>query len=104
MSNGAAARGRLPSASSSPGLWRPQYVYWVGTHQESLEELLPGSRRLTQRQVGLLYGHGGQIIYEWIQDAKDPAVEAGMIVLGAAAAAFLYRRASLPDETHNRWP
>jgi len=75
------------------------YVYWIGVHptQPSVEDLLPGSRRLTQRQVGLLYGHGGQIVYEWMQDARRPDVKAVIILLGAAIAAYLYVRLSSND-------
>jgi hypothetical protein len=75
------------------------YVYWLGIHpaQPSLEDLLPGSKRLTQRQVGLLYGHSGQIVYEWMQDARRPEVKALIILLGAAISAYLYVRLSGSD-------
>ena len=81
------------------GVLVASYVYWIGIHptQPSVEDLLPGSKRLAQRQVGLLYGHGGQIVYEWMQDARRPDVRAVIILIGAAIAAYLYVRLSSND-------
>jgi hypothetical protein len=83
------------------GLVTAGYVYWIGTHrtEPTLEELLPGSARLTQRQVGVLYGHSGQIVYEWLEDAKRPGAKATMIVIAAAILAYVYARMSLSSDT-----
>jgi hypothetical protein len=82
------------------GLAAAAYAYWSGVRaQPSLEELLPGSERLTKRQVGMLYGHGGQIVYDWIQDARRPGTVAALIVIGAALAAFVFVRLSHSEET-----
>jgi len=89
----------IASAIMALGVLVAGYVYWIGIHpaQPALEDLLPGSKRLTQRQVGLLYGHSGQIVYEWMQDARRPDVKAVIILAGAAIAAFLYVRLSSND-------
>jgi hypothetical protein len=83
------------------GVLSAGYVYWLGVYRAgpSVEDLLPGSERLTQRQVGMLYGHGGQIVYDWIQDAKSPAGKASLLVAGAVATAVLYARFALGSQT-----
>jgi hypothetical protein len=51
----------------------------------------------------MLYGHSGQIVYEWIQDAKSPAGKAALLVAGAVATAVLYTRFALGNQTPDHW-
>lgn len=46
----------------------------------TIEELLPGYRQANDRQIGILYGQGGVILSDWVDDLTDPETEA---VIGA---------------------
>jgi hypothetical protein len=69
-------------------------TYWLETrHAEpSIEELLPGSRAAAARQTGMLYGHGVQSLWEIYLDLKEPAGQAGLILLGAGVGCAIYLR------------
>lgn len=76
-------------------------VYWIETYraEPSIEELLPGTTAANSRQVGLLYGHGVQSLWEVYQDLKQPGGQALMVAAVAGlAAAGCFRVAWLRDQ------
>lgn len=75
-------------------------IYWLETSraEPTIEDLLPGTTAANSRQVGLLYGHGVQSLWEVYQELKRPAGQAAMVAaLSAVIAAGCFRVAWLRE-------
>jgi hypothetical protein len=75
-------------------------VYWLETRsaEPTIEELLPGTAAANARQVGLLYGHGVQSLWEVYQEMKQPAGQAVMVAaISGLATAGCFRAAWLRE-------
>ena len=73
-------------------------MYWFETYRAgpTIEDLLPGTRAANARQIGLLYGHGVESLWEVYQELKEPAGQAmtviaisGLVAAGCFRAAWL---------------
>ena len=83
------------------GLGAAGLLYWLETRRTGpgIEELMPGYARANSRQIGVFYGHAGEVMWGWRQTLADPATQAGLIVfLTAAAAGICFRIAWLEAE------
>jgi hypothetical protein len=76
-------------------------IYWLRTYhaEPTIEDLIPGTTAANSRQVGLLYGHAVQSLWEIYQELKQPAAQAvivaalsGLIAAGCFRAAWLRER------------
>jgi len=70
------------------------FVYRIGvaTHEPTIEELLPGTTRIVERERGILFGPLGIEMFRWFQALQEPAGQAGLVVLcGVIGAAALYQ-------------
>jgi len=65
-------------------------VYWLETRaaHPTLEELMPGSSQANSRQMGILYGHAGVVMWEWREQLMRPRTQAGIIIAAASIVAF----------------
>ncbi|HEY7792062.1 MAG TPA: hypothetical protein VIC33_16225 [Vicinamibacterales bacterium] len=54
----------------------------------SIEQLLPGYTKAQQRQMGILYGKGGVVLSNWVEELMDPEVEARIGAIAALLFAF----------------
>lgn len=72
------------------------FVYHIGVanHVPTIEELLPGTTRIVERERGILFGRMGIEMFRWFQALQEPAGQAGLVVLlGVIGAAALYQAA-----------
>ena len=72
------------------------FVYRIGVanHVPTTEELLPGTKRIVERQRGILFGPMGIEMFRWFEALQEPAGEAGLLVLlGVIGAAACYQMA-----------
>lgn len=71
-------------------------VYRVGVanHAPTLEEVLPGTTAIVERQRGILYGRAGIRMFRWLDELEEPAGQAGLlVVIGFIGAAACYQAA-----------
>jgi hypothetical protein len=72
------------------------FVYRIGvaTHEPTIEELLPATTRIVERERGILFGSMGVEMFRWFQALQAPAGQAGLVVLiGVIGAAAFYQAA-----------
>lgn len=83
------------------GLASAGLLYWVETRnaQPGLEDLMPGYSRAASRQMGIFYGHAGELMWEWREALAQPDNQA-LIVAGLSVIIALacYRVAWLDEE------
>lgn len=83
------------------GLLSAGGLYWLETRNPgpSLDDLMPGYSAAASRQMGIMYGQAGILMFELRQQLERPAVQAGLIVAVSALLALgCFRVASLDDE------
>lgn len=76
-------------------------LYWLETRNPgpSLDDLMPGYSRSASRQMGIMYGQAGVLMFELRQQLDRPEVQAGLIVVvSGLIAAGCFRVAWLDDE------
>jgi hypothetical protein len=69
-------------------------VYRVGVANRgpTVEELLPGTTAIVERQRAILFGRSGVTMFRWFEALQEPAGQAGLlIVLGVIGAAACYQ-------------
>lgn len=83
------------------GLLSSAALYWLETRntQPGLEDLIPGYSQAASRQMGIFYGHAGELMWEWRQWLARPENQA-LIVAGLSIVVSLacYRIAWLDEE------
>ncbi len=70
------------------------FVYRVGvaTHEPTIEELLPGTTRIVERERGILFGRMSIEMFRWFEALQQPAGQAGLLVLvGVIGAVACYQ-------------
>jgi uncharacterized protein YjeT (DUF2065 family) len=83
------------------GLLSAGALYWLETRnqQPGIEDLIPGYSRNASRQMGIFYGHAGELMWEWRQWFARPENQACLVAgLAIVIAAICYRVAWLDDE------
>jgi hypothetical protein len=73
-------------------------VYRVGVANRgpSVEELLPGTAAIVERQRFILFGRTGVEMFRWFEALQEPAGQAGLLVVaGLIAAATCYQVAHI---------
>jgi hypothetical protein len=105
--------GRRPQAAPVPGR-RPRVVgvcvlvlglgtaglvYELETRNAapSMEDLVPGYSQANSRQMGIYYGHAGEIMWGWREDLARPGVQAAIIIAIASLVALGCFRAAWLD-------
>lgn len=76
-------------------------LYWLETRnpEPSLDDLMPGYTRSESRQMGIMYGQAGVLMFDLRQQLDRPEVQAGLIVVvSGLIAAGCFRVAWLDDE------
>jgi hypothetical protein len=69
-------------------------IYRLGVAHDtpSMEELLPGSAAVAERQRYILFGRTGVSMFRWFEALQEPAGQAGLVVAaGLIAAAACYQ-------------
>jgi len=72
------------------------FVYRIGVanHVPTIEELLPGTTRIVERERGILFGPLGVEMFRWFEALQEPSGQAGLVVLlGVIGAAACYQAA-----------
>jgi hypothetical protein len=70
------------------------FVYRIGVANRvpTIEELLPGTMKVVERERGILFGRMGIEMFRWFEALQEPAGQAGLLVLlGVIAAAACYQ-------------
>jgi hypothetical protein len=63
----------------------------------SMDDLMPGYSQANSRQMGLYYGHAGEVMWGWREDLARPGVQAGIIIAIASLVALGCFRAAWLD-------
>lgn len=69
-------------------------VYRIGVAHDAptVEELLPGTAAIAERQRFILFGRTGVAMFRWFEALQEPAGQAGLVVvIGFIAAAACYQ-------------
>jgi hypothetical protein len=70
------------------------YRVAVATYEPTLEELLPDSSAVIERQRGILFGRTGAVLFRWWEAAQRPAGLAILVIAaGVIGAAVFYQAA-----------
>ena len=72
------------------------FVYRIGVanHEPTIEELLPDTTRVVERERGILFGPMGIEMFHWLQALQAPVGQAGLVLLvGVIGAAACYQAA-----------
>jgi hypothetical protein len=72
------------------------FVYRIGIANRvpTIEELLPGTMKVVERERGILFGRMGIEMFRWFEALQEPAGQAGLLVLvGVIGAAACYQAA-----------
>ena len=72
------------------------FVYHIGVanHVPTIEELIPGTTRIVERERGILYGRTFVEMFRVYEALQEPAGEAALVVLiGIIGAAICYQAA-----------
>jgi len=69
-----------------------------------MEDLMPGYSEANSRQMGIYYGHAGEIMWGWREDLARPEVQAGIIIAIAGVVALGCFRAAWLDAEDARQP
>jgi len=66
-------------------------IYWLGSRSQDLnnDPAMLGYNRAETRQMGLLYGKSGLLMDDWLNDLKQPGVQALIILAFSAVIAFV---------------
>ena len=88
------------------GLVAAGLVYWIGTHRRepAIEDLIPNYSAANSRQMGLMYGHSGELMWEGVEALKQPGTQAVVLVIIAGLAAAVCFRIAWLDEDHAKDP
>jgi hypothetical protein len=70
------------------------YAWETRDATPSMEDLMPGYSQANARQMGLYYGHAGEIMWGWQEDLARPGVQAGIIIAIASLVALGFLRAA----------
>jgi hypothetical protein len=87
------------------GLGAAGIVYDVETRQAGpgMEDLMPGYSQANSRQMGIYYGHAGEVMWGWREDLARPGTQAAIIVAVASFVALgCFRAAWLDAEDARR--
>lgn len=81
-------------------------LYFLETHNAgpSMEDLMPGYSQANSRQMGLYYGHAGELMWSWQEDLTLPGTQAGIIVAIATLVALGCFRVAWLDAEEARKP
>jgi hypothetical protein len=81
------------------GLGTAGLVYELETRHAapSMDDLMPGYSQANSRQMGLYYGHAGEVMWGWREDLARPGVQAGIIIAIASLVALGCFRAAWLD-------
>jgi hypothetical protein len=63
-------------------------------------EQLPGYSAANSRQMGVFYGHAGEVMWGWRETLAEPATQAGIVLAVAAVAAGICFRIAWLDVQH----
>jgi hypothetical protein len=61
---------------------------------------MPGYARANSRQMGVFYGHAGEVMWGWRQTLADPLTQAAIVIALAAIAAGICFRIAWLDAQH----
>jgi|SRR5580692_6966224 hypothetical protein len=88
------------------GLGAAGVVYELETRDAGpgMEELMPGYSKANARQMGLYYGHAGEIMWGWREDLARPGTQAAIIIAIASLVALGCFRAAWLDAEDARNP
>jgi hypothetical protein len=88
------------------GLGTAGVVYELETRDAApgMEELMPGYSQANSRQMGIYYGHAGEIMWGWREDLARPGTQAAIIVAIASFVALGCFRAAWLDAEAARKP
>jgi hypothetical protein len=88
------------------GLGTAGVVYELETRASApdMEELMPGYSQANSRQMGIYYGHAGEIMWAWREDLARPGTQAAIIVAIASFVALGCFRAAWLDAEDARKP
>jgi hypothetical protein len=88
------------------GLGAAGVVYALETRDAApgMEELMPGYSQANSRQMGLYYGHAGEIMWGWREDLARPGTQAAIIIAIASLVALGCFRAAWLDAEDARNP
>jgi hypothetical protein len=77
-------------------------VYAVGIYQRGpeIEDLIPNYTAANSRQMGLLYGHSGELMWETMQALKQPTIQAIVIAVVSVLVAIVCFRIAWLDADH----
>ena len=86
------------------GLGLAGIVYEVETRDAGpgMEALMPGYSQANSRQMGIYYGHAGEIMWGWREDLARPGTQAAIILVVASAVALGCFRAAWLDAEEAR--
>ena len=87
------------------GLGAAGLVYELETRSAapSMEDLMPGYSQANSRQMGIYYGHAGEIMWGWREDLARPGTQAAIIIAIASLVALgCFRAAWLDAEDARR--
>lgn len=86
------------------GLLSAGVLYWIETRNTvpGVEELIPGYSRAASRQMGIFYGHAGEVMWEWRRWMAQPANQALIVVAVSAVVALACFRVAWLDEERAR--
>jgi len=79
-------------------------LYFLETHNAgpSMEDLMPGYSEANSRQMGLYYGHAGELMWGWQEDLARPGAQAGIIIAVASLVALGCFRVAWLDAQEDR--
>jgi|SRR5579864_1360471 len=88
------------------GLGTAGLVYALETRNAApgMEDLVPGYSQANSRQMGIYYGHAGEIMWGWREDLARPGVQAAIIIAIASFVAVGCFRAAWLDAEDARKP
>ena|SRR5690348_13652812 len=86
------------------GLLSAGALYWIETRNAApgVEELIPGYSRAASRQMGIFYGHAGEVMWAWRQWMAQPANQALIVAAVSVVVALACFRIAWLDEERAR--
>jgi hypothetical protein len=76
------------------------YVVGISRNEPDIDDLLPNYSAANSRQMGLLYGHSGELMWEAMEAFRRPVVQALAIVVGSGLVAAVCFRIAWLDADH----
>lgn len=88
------------------GLLSAGALYWIETRnaQPGIEDLIPGYSRNASRQMGIFYGHAGEMMFAWKQWMAQPANQALLVAGASMLVALACFRIAWLDKEHAKEP